>query len=60
MTGRDVQARVDALESKIDTLPTMIAWGLAVLGLLMAALRLFGGRGAARAGQRNRHGSAVD
>ena len=47
MTGRDVQARLDALESKpesrIDTLPTLIAWGLAVLGLLMAALRLFGG-----------------
>ena len=42
MTGRDVQARLDALESKIDTLRTMIAWGLAALGLLIAALRLFG------------------
>ena len=42
MAGRDVQARLDALESKIDTLRTMIAWGLAALGLLIAALRLFG------------------
>ena len=42
MTGRDVQARLDALESKIDTLRTMMAWGLAALGLLIAALRLFG------------------
>ena len=42
MTGRDVHARLDALESKIDTLRTMIAWGLAALGLLVAALRLFG------------------
>ncbi len=46
MTRRDVQARLDALESKpesrIDTLPTLIAWGLAVLGLLIVALRLFG------------------
>ncbi len=46
MTGRDVHARLDALESKleskIDTLRTMITWGLAALGLLMAALRLFG------------------
>ena len=43
MTGRDVQARLDTLESKIDTLRTMMAWGLAALGLLIAALRLFGG-----------------
>ena len=42
MTGRDVQARLDALESKIDTLRTMITWRLAGLGLLIAALRLFG------------------
>ena len=46
MTGRDVHARLDALESKlgskIDTLRTMITWGLAALGLLIAALRLFG------------------
>ena len=42
MTGRDVQARLDTLESKIDTLRTMTAWGLAALGLLIAALRLFG------------------
>lgn len=42
MTGRDVHARLDALESKIDTLRIMITWGLAALGLLMAALRLFG------------------
>lgn len=41
MTGRDVHARLDALESKIDTLRTMMAWGLAGLGLLVAALRLF-------------------
>ena len=27
MTGRDVQARLDALESKIDILRTMITWG---------------------------------
>ena len=46
MTGRDVHARLDVLESKleakIDTLRTMITWGLAALGLLIAALRLFG------------------
>ncbi len=42
MTGRDVHARLDALESKIDTLRTMITWGLAALGLLVAALRLVG------------------
>ena len=27
MTGRDVQARLDALESKIDSLRTVITWG---------------------------------
>ena len=42
MTGRDVQARLEALESKIDTLRAPIKWGLAALGLLIAALRLFG------------------
>ena len=42
MTGRNVEARLDALESKIDTLRTMVTWGLAGLGLLVAALRLFG------------------
>lgn len=46
MTRRGVQARLDALESnlesRIDTLRTMIAWGLAALGLLIVALRLFG------------------
>ena len=46
MTGLDVQARLDApeskLESKIDALRTMITWGRAALGLLIAALRLFG------------------
>ena len=46
MTGRAAQARLDALESnlesKIDTLRTMIAWELAALGLLVTALRLFG------------------
>ena len=42
MTGRKVEARLDALESKIDTLPTTITWGMAALGLLVAALRLFG------------------
>ena len=49
MTGRNVEARFnavearfDALESKIDTLRTMITWGLAALGVLVAALRLFG------------------
>jgi len=46
MTGRDVQARLDALESKleskIDTLRTTITWELAALGLLIAALRLLG------------------
>jgi len=41
MTGRDVHARLDALESKIDTLRTMITWELAALGLLVTALRLF-------------------
>ena len=41
MTGRDVQARLDALESKIDSLRTVITWGLAALGLLVAALRLY-------------------
>ena len=35
-------AKFDALESKLDTLRAMIAWGLAALGLLVAALRLFG------------------
>ena len=34
-------AKFDALESKLDTLRAMIAWGLAALGLLVAALRLF-------------------
>lgn len=34
-------ARFDALESKLDTLRAMITWGLAALGLLVAALRLF-------------------
>jgi len=34
-------AKFDALESKLDTLRLMIAWGLAALGLLVAALRLF-------------------
>ena len=42
MAGRRVEARLAALESKIDTLRTMITWGLAALGLLIAALRLFG------------------
>ena len=46
MTGRDAQARLDALESnlesKIDTLRTTIGWELAALGLLVTALRLFG------------------
>ena len=42
MTGRDVQDRLDALESKIDALRATIAWGLAALGLLVTALRLFG------------------
>ncbi len=41
MTG-DVQARLDVPESRIDTLHTMITWGLAAPGLLVAALRLFG------------------
>ena len=41
MTGRRVEARLYALESKIDTLRTMITWGVAALGLLIAALRLF-------------------
>ena len=34
-------ARFDALESKLDTLRATIIWGLAALGLLVAALRLF-------------------
>lgn len=34
-------ARFDSLESKLDTLRAMITWGLAALGLLVAALRLF-------------------
>ncbi|MYB52398.1 MAG: hypothetical protein F4X77_09400 [Acidobacteriia bacterium] len=34
-------AKFDALESKLDTLRAMTAWGLAALGLLVAALRLF-------------------
>lgn len=42
MTGRDVHTRLDALESKIDSLRTAITWGLAALGLLIVALRLFG------------------
>ena len=42
MTGRDVQARLDALESRVDALRATIAWGLAVLGLLVTALQLFG------------------
>ena len=29
------------MESKINTLRTMIAWGLAAIGPLVAALRLF-------------------
>ena len=41
MTGRDVHDRLDALESKVDTIRAMITWGLAALGLLVAALRLF-------------------
>ena len=42
MIGRDVQDRLDALESKIDALRATIAWGLAAFGLLVTALRLFG------------------
>ncbi len=40
MADRDVRARLDALESKLDTLRTTITWGLAALGLLIAALGL--------------------
>ncbi len=40
MTGRNVQTRLDALESRIDALRTLITWGLAAVGLLNAALRL--------------------
>ena len=36
-----IDSKFDALESQIVTLRTMIAWGLAALGLLVAALRLF-------------------
>ena len=42
MTGRDVHTRLDALQSRIDTLRTTITWGLAALGPLIAALRVFG------------------
>ena len=36
-----IDAKFDAMESKINTLRTMIAWGLAAIGPLVAALRLF-------------------
>ena len=36
-----IDLKFDALEAQLATLRTMVAWGLAALGLLVATLRLF-------------------